>query len=77
MRVNERFSNVVLNDCEHFVTWCIKGPSWSKTAENAMYEAASYELYRLSAPLLRAVKALELHTEKVISSVAGTLVQRI
>ncbi|VWB98223.1 hydrolase [Burkholderia pseudomultivorans] len=77
MRLNDKFSNVVLNDCEHFVTWCIKGLHWNKRAENAIYEAASYELYRLSAPVLRAAQALELHAEEVISKATGMLVQRI
>jgi len=77
MRLNQKFSNVELNDCEHFVTWCIKGFHWNKRAENAMYEAASYELYRLSAPVLKAAKALELHAEEVISKATGALVQRI
>ena len=77
MRLNEKFSNVMLNDCEHFVTWCIKGLRWNKRTANAMYEAASYELYRLSAPVLAAAKALELHADEAISKATSALVRRI
>jgi hypothetical protein len=77
MRLNDKFSNVVLNDSEHFVTWCIKGWRWNKKVANATYEAASYELYQLSAPILRAAKAAVLHVDEAIPKATAALVRRV
>ncbi|KVE32798.1 hypothetical protein WI93_24940 [Burkholderia vietnamiensis] len=45
-RLGEKLYNVVLNNCEHFVTWCITG--WHSSRQVNRAAKFAYDVYRLS-----------------------------
>lgn len=45
-RLGERLYNVIFNNCEHFVTWCITG--WHSSSQVNKALKFAYDVYRLS-----------------------------
>lgn len=45
-RLGEKFYNVILNNCEHFVTWCVTG--WHSSRQVNKVAKLAYDVYRLS-----------------------------
>ncbi|WP_061953319.1 lecithin retinol acyltransferase family protein [Cupriavidus pauculus] len=45
-RLGEKLYNVILNNCEHFVTWCITG--WHSSRQVNRAAKLVYDVYRLS-----------------------------
>ncbi len=58
-RLGENKYNLILNNCEHFATWCKTGVSESKQIKNFIPAIDKLDTYNLFEPLKQAFKGVE------------------